>query len=289
MQDWGFLPFNCGATLTQRWNSMDKIFAECNLRHDARKPLLITCNVLAQLMPFHHQHLASSAPVRLVTQSLFDVNLAGFLIDPKTRDDALEFDDLCAQYMTRSNFAAPSEIPDEASAALVSLLRVKDGLHRALKMYPLMKADLLRNGLADSFFQIEQLTSTVLSAMEVTGIAFMSSKLDAIVRSLDNKCIALSKLARRVTNNSVFNIASPQQISLFLFQKQGLKAPAHNPYAPRAAKTDQVSTNSATLEGMIDDHPLVPLVLEYRKLSKVCASGWSAASMNEGSMMTYKT
>ena len=58
-----------------------------------------------------------------------------------------------------------------------------------------------------------------------------------------------------------FNINSPKQLGEVLFEKLGL-------HAPKKTKTGY-STNVEVLERIAEDHPIVPRILEYRKLTKL--------------------
>ena len=58
-----------------------------------------------------------------------------------------------------------------------------------------------------------------------------------------------------------FNLNSPKQLGEALFEKLGL---------PAKKKTKSgYSTNAEVLEGLIDKHPVINIILEYRKLAKL--------------------
>ena len=58
-----------------------------------------------------------------------------------------------------------------------------------------------------------------------------------------------------------FNIASTKQLGEVLFEDLGL---------PAKKKTKSgYSTNADVLEGLMDKHPIVPLIVEYRTLTKL--------------------
>lgn len=62
-------------------------------------------------------------------------------------------------------------------------------------------------------------------------------------------------------SGSEFNINSPQQLSVVLFEDMGL---------PHGKKTTRgYSTGADTLENLKDKHPIIPLILEYRTLAKL--------------------
>ena len=58
-----------------------------------------------------------------------------------------------------------------------------------------------------------------------------------------------------------FNVSSPRQLGVILFEKLKL---------PCAKKTRSgYSTDSKVLEKIVTDHPIVPLIIEYRNLTKL--------------------
>ena len=81
-----------------------------------------------------------------------------------------------------------------------------------------------------------------------------------------------------------FNIASPKQLGVILFEKLGLK---------HAKKTKSgYSTDSKVLEKLVGEHDIIPLIVEYRNLSKIYSTyieGLSNYVMDDGKIHTiYK-
>ena len=58
-----------------------------------------------------------------------------------------------------------------------------------------------------------------------------------------------------------FNISSPKQLGVILFEEMGLPA-------KKKTKTGY-STNAEVLEELADKHPIVDLILQYRQLTKL--------------------
>jgi DNA polymerase-1 len=63
-----------------------------------------------------------------------------------------------------------------------------------------------------------------------------------------------------------FNIASPKQLGDVLYETLGLGSKI------KKTKTGQKSTNVSELEKIKDEHPIVPLVLEYREITKLLST-----------------
>ncbi|MFZ0406915.1 MAG: DNA polymerase I [Cyanobium sp.] len=110
--------------------------------------------------------------------------------------------------------------------------------------------------------QVELPLEPVLAAMEATGIRIdipylqeLSSELSATLNRLEGE-------ARQAAGVD-FNLASPKQLGELLFDTLGLDRKKS-----RKTKTGW-STDAAVLEKLDGDHPVVPLVLEHRTLSKL--------------------
>ena len=111
---------------------------------------------------------------------------------------------------------------------------------------------------------VELPLSYVLYDMERTGFAIDQSSIEDMssyylkkIEPLKEKIIALAGVD--------FNINSTKQLSDVLFQKLGLK---HG----KKSKTGGFSTNVDILEELSDQHEIVPLIIEYRKYSKLLST-----------------
>ena len=102
--------------------------------------------------------------------------------------------------------------------------------------------------------------SEVLADMEITGFNVDKSKL--IDQGEDIK-IKIELLSRDIYNYAgcEFNISSTQQLGDILFEKLGL------PHGKKG-KTGY-STASDVLEKLVDKHPIISLIMEYRLLTKL--------------------
>lgn len=105
----------------------------------------------------------------------------------------------------------------------------------------------------------------VLADMELTGVRV---DVDELHKLRDEYMQRLNDLENRAFElaGEVFNIASPTQVGRILFEKLKL-----DPKAKKTA-TGQYSTTEAILEKHRNDHPLVQLILEIRKLRKLVST-----------------
>ena len=110
--------------------------------------------------------------------------------------------------------------------------------------------------------QVELPLEPVLAAMEATGIRIDCPYLAELSTELATTLADLEIRAREAAGVD-FNLASPKQLGELLFETLGLERKKS-----RKTKTGW-STDAAVLEKLEHDHPVVPLVLEHRTLSKL--------------------
>ncbi len=110
------------------------------------------------------------------------------------------------------------------------------------------------------FTNVEMPLINVLTRMELNGIICDKSILDKMSTELSSKIDLLTQDIYNLAGEE-FNISSSKQLGTILFEKLGLK---------HAKKTKTgYSTDSKVLEKIINDHPIVPLIQEYRNLTKL--------------------
>jgi DNA polymerase-1 len=110
--------------------------------------------------------------------------------------------------------------------------------------------------------QVELPLEPVLAQMEATGIRIDVPYLQELSQELGATLERLEREARAAAGGD-FNLGSSKQLGELLFERLGLDR-----RKSRRTKTGW-STDAAVLEKLQDDHPVVPLVLEHRTLSKL--------------------
>ena len=110
--------------------------------------------------------------------------------------------------------------------------------------------------------QVELPLEPVLALMEATGIRIDLSYLDTLSKEMGETLTRLEADAKQAAGVD-FNLASPKQLGELLFETLGLDRKKS-----RRTKTGY-STDATVLDKLADDHPVVPLVLEHRVLSKL--------------------
>ena len=110
--------------------------------------------------------------------------------------------------------------------------------------------------------EVELPLEPVLAVMEATGIRIDQAYLQELSQELGAQLDHLEKEAQEVAGQP-FNLGSPKQLEALLFDSLKLDRKKS-----RKTKTGW-STDAAVLERLEDDHPVVPLVLNHRILSKL--------------------
>ena len=176
----------------------------------------------------------------------FDAMLAGYLCNPSA--SSYSPDRLAQEYG-----AALPEIIGESDLLLENTCLFAETCENLLK--ELQKTEQL-NLLRD----IEIPLAKVLGDMELKGFLV---DVDGLKEMSNHLAIRISEIETEIFGlvGYEFNLNSPKQLGVALFEKLGL---------PAKKKTKSgYSTNAEVLEDLKDKHPAVSLLLEYRQLAKL--------------------
>lgn len=110
------------------------------------------------------------------------------------------------------------------------------------------------------FYDVELPLSLVLGSMEYYGFRVDKQYLEEYGARLDYRIKSLEQTIYMLACEE-FNINSPKQLGVILFEKMGLKA-------VKKTKTGY-STDADSLNEIIDSHEIIPCILEYRQLTKL--------------------
>lgn len=123
-----------------------------------------------------------------------------------------------------------------------------------------MEDELRKNDQEALFYDLEMPLSLVLADMESTGVKVDVSRLKAMGQELSER---LKEIEGRIYElaGETFNINSPKQLGVILFEKLGL---------PVVKKTKTgYSTSADVLEQLASSHEVIREILEYRQLGKL--------------------
>ena len=223
-------------------------------------------------------------PYKVKLDVKYDSLIALYLLDYVVKDDisfvAKSFDyDICLYEDFYGSLKRPKEF------ALEDLRKL--AIEKAKFIYE-TKEEILNKikeeELEYLFNDIEMPLSYVLADMELTGIKVNCEYLEKVQvelkEKMEDKEHEIYKLA-----GSEFNIMSPMQLAKVLFEDLQI------PY-PKKVKDGKYSTSKDILDKLVDVHPIINLILEYRTLAKLYtnyAVGLLEEVRNDGRIHTIYT
>ncbi len=178
-----------------------------------------------------------------------DTLLMAYLIEPAR--STYELRDLGPEYGIELQ---PDPVTDEDTAALV----VAADLPRRLA--PLLQARLDERDQTALYREIELPLTRVLADMEREGVKIDTYRMGEITARLAERVAELEERAYELAGGE-FMLGSTQQVAKVLFEQLGLTA-------GRKGKTGY-STDAKVLRSIRNDHAIVPVIEEWRELSKL--------------------
>lgn len=127
-------------------------------------------------------------------------------------------------------------------------------------------AELREQGLWNVFEHVERPVVLVVARMNATGVALDAGYLRELAKEYHGKLATLEKDIQKLAGQE-FNLNSPRQLGEVLFVKLGLGGAKLKKTAGGVP-----STREEVLEGLVDEHPIVGKILEYRELEKLRGS-----------------
>ena len=179
--------------------------------------------------------------------SSFDVIVAAYLLNPLKSD--YDYEDVAREQLgllIDENMGQAERACYEAYTAYAAA--------------PVLKKKLEETGMDRLFREIEMPLVFTLSDMEQAGVKVEAEALKAYGDQLGTRIVELEKEIYEMAGEE-FNINSPKQLGVILFEKLGM---------PHAKKTKTgYSTAADVLDKLAPDYPVVAKILEYRQLTKL--------------------
>lgn len=203
----------------------------------------------------------------IVKGKLFDTMLAHYLINPDMRHN---MDVLAETYLNYTPISITNLIGKKGK----NQLTMRDVPLEQITEYAVEDADITLQlkdhfqnelGAANTqklFDEIEIPLLRVLAAMELEGINLDETFLNSLSDDLNTDIASLEKSIYD-TAGEAFNIASPKQLGIILFEKLKLVD------KPKKTKTGQYATGEDILSYLAKDHEIIKHILEYRGLAKL--------------------
>lgn len=184
----------------------------------------------------------------------FDHMIASYLLNYQVKEDI-------AVLMNKQNIEVPfyesllkdnTKLKDAIALKAKYIYDTKDNLISQLKLEDMI----------DLFNDIEMPLIRVLAKMELNGIYCDKNVLNNLKLETTKKIGDLTNRIHECAKEE-FNISSPKQLGIVLFDKMKL------PYYKKKSTAKSYSTDAQTLEKLINVNPIIPYILEYRNLTKI--------------------
>jgi len=178
----------------------------------------------------------------------FDTMLAAYLLNPALGTRPLEV--LAADYLGTSWAGL------EGDAALAA------GARAVRDLVPVLTGRLEEDGLTKLFTEVEMPLVPVLADMERNGVKVDPQRLAEMSLELGAEINRLAEGIYELAGER-FNLNSPRQLAVILFERLGL------PAGKKTRKKSGFSTDAAVLEELAQRHEIVALILSHRQLVKL--------------------
>jgi DNA polymerase-1 len=132
-----------------------------------------------------------------------------------------------------------------------------------LAVEPRLRKRLTTAGLETLLDDLELPLATLLAEIEEHGITLDLPYLRALSDEVSAQMAAMEHDIYAMAGGEV-NLGSPKQLGVLLFDKLGLRADKM-----RKTKTGSFSTGIDVLDSMVEDHPIIPRIIEHRELIKL--------------------
>jgi len=195
----------------------------------------------------------------------FDTMVASYLLDPGSHSHNL---DRIVEEHLGETMISYADVTGKGKAqcgfAEVDVARATEyacgDAETAWRLAPVLKRKLEEAGLKNLYESLEVPLIEVLAGMEYHGILVDAARLESLSlefeKALDQKAALIYGMA-----GEEFNIQSPKQLAVILFEKLGLKVVKKTKSGP--------STDVSVLEELALEHPIVEQILTYRSLAKL--------------------
>ena len=180
----------------------------------------------------------------------FDIDIAAYLVNPGTR--ASSFSDIADKWGAPLDSSSPENLlASQASASFA----IKKNL----------EAELSERKLTDLFYNLELPIAELLAVMEARGVAVDAKELSRLLELFESE-VAEETVKAHASVGHEFNVASPKQLQVVLFEELGL---------PKTKKIKTgFTTDADSLNWLFEKtaHPVLASLLRIREVKKLATT-----------------
>ncbi|QKS72027.1 DNA polymerase I [Paenalkalicoccus suaedae] len=192
----------------------------------------------------------------------FDMQIASYLLDPsasshdisdiakRKKGIQVQDDEVVYGKGKKRHVPGTDELAQHLGRKAKAIFELQDELQRELE----------ENEQLELLTELEMPLSVILGRMEQNGVAIDQEALKAIGEDLSSRLATMEEKIHELAGES-FNINSPKQLGVILFEKLGLPV-------QKKTKTGY-STSADVLEKLESEHDIVKEILLYRQLGKL--------------------
>ncbi|MGG5340616.1 DNA polymerase I [Enterococcus sp. AZ192] len=248
------------------WGTKKKIYTTNNLALFESQPFidwLLSDKYQKVVYDAKRTYVALNRYVGKTKGIKFDVLLAAYLLD--TNDNSADIEGVAQYYGygdIRSDEAiygkgAKKGLPEDEEVFFSHLARKVNAIHFLTEK---LDHELAEKNQSDLFYKMELPLSRILADMEITGIRVDAQRLKDMRIEFSDR---LREIEQKIYAEAgeEFNLNSPKQLGVILFEKMGL---------PVIKKTKTgYSTAVDVLEQLKEQAPIVEDILVYRQIAKI--------------------
>ncbi|MBE6039292.1 MAG: DNA polymerase I, partial [Anaerofustis stercorihominis] len=217
---------------------------------------------------FHLKHLIKSLAEKgtKIEGAVMDVMIAAYVLN--SNDEKYTLDMLTSRYLGRELSSVSSNpqmnmldlLDEEASLKVIA---EKSAV--VFELGNMMREKLIEDGSNDLYENIEHKLIYVLADMEMQGFSVDRNELEELDKIFDERIETLTHSVRELCGkDESFNINSTKQLGTLLFEELQL---------PVIKKTKTgYSTDIEVLDALYDKHPIIPMIIELRQVSKLSST-----------------
>ncbi len=194
----------------------------------------------------------------------FDTMIASYIIDP---DQKHGMDGLSEKYLNYKPIPLSELIGTKKDPTLLYDADVEqlsdyaaEDADITYQLYEVLSKEIKKEKLEKIAFDVDFPLVPVLEDMEFEGVKIHKTALDSFSKDLQKLIHKYTKKIYKAADEE-FNISSPKQLQVILFEKLGLTS-------GRKTKTG-FSTDARALENLKGEHEIIDMILDYRQVTKL--------------------